>query len=123
MFSYVFSSPFLKFKNDKLYFLNKYDLNMSIYEKENYFMNYDDIITKKILKINNIDIEYDILLKENDKNLLIKIDIAENVDELELNTLIYCIEKYISGDEDIDNICKDIDIDILKLYSNKCIKI
>jgi hypothetical protein len=122
MNSYIFSSPFLKFKNNKVYLLNKYNLNNNNYDEDTYFINFNEIEKKKI-KINNIDVEYNILLNEDNKNLLIKIDVSDNMEELEINKILYYIEKYISGCEDFDNINQDIDSDILKKYDNKYIKI
>lgn len=51
MYSFVFSSQFLKFKNNKVYLLNKYDLNINNYDKENYFINFNEIDKKKYLKL------------------------------------------------------------------------
>jgi len=121
MYSCVFASQFLKFKNNKVYLLNKYDLNINTYDKENYFINFNEIDKKKKFKINNINVEYDILLNEDDKNLLIKIDIDENIENIELYKLIYSTEKYISGYEDFDIIYENDDI--LKNYSNKFINL
>lgn len=121
MYSYVFSSQFLKFKNNKVYLFNKYDLNINNYDKENYFINFNEIDKKKTFKVNNINVEYDILLNEDDKNLLIKIDISENIENTELCKLIYSTERYISEYQDFDVICENDDI--FKNYSNKYIKI
>jgi hypothetical protein len=121
MYSCVFSSPFLKFKNNKVYLLNKYDLNINNYDEETYFINFNEIDKKKTFKINNIDIEYDILMNEDDKNLLIKIDVSEKLEKIELDKLLYSTEKYISGYEDFNIMCNDNNI--LKNYNNKYIKI
>jgi len=120
MYSYVFSSQFLKFKNNKVYLLNKYDLNINNYE-ENYFINFNQIDKIKKFKVNNINVEYDILLNEDDRNLLIKIDVSENLENIELYKLMYSTEKYISEYKDFDIISENDDI--LKNYSNKYIKI
>jgi hypothetical protein len=121
MYSCVFSTQFLKFKNNKVYLLNEYDLAISNYDEENYFIDFNEIDKNKIFKINNINVEYNILLNENDENLLIRINISENLEDVELNNLLHCIEKYISGYKDFDVISENNDF--LKNYTKKIIKI
>jgi hypothetical protein len=121
MHSYIFSSPYLKYKNDKLYLLNNIDKNSKNYEEQTYFIDFNEIIIKKNIKINDIELEYDIIFYENDKNLLVKFDTLKDINEKELNKIIYSIEKNISGFD--DNYIDEEDNYISKKYSNTYIKI
>ena len=117
MCSYVFSSDFLKYRDNKVYLLNKHDLELKEYYEETYFIDFNEINTKKNIKVGDTELEYEILFYENDKNLLIKFDILNNSNDEDINRLIYSIEQNISG-YDVDTIFKNVDFDILKKYSN-----
>ena len=123
MNSYVFSSPFLKYKNNNLYLLERCDLNLTNYDEETYFIDFNEINKSKKIKINDLNLEYDILLYENDKNLLIKFNIDKKIDDLELNKVLFFIEKNISGFDQINNIYENINNDNFKNYINKYIQI
>jgi hypothetical protein len=124
MNSIVFSSPFLKFNNNKVYILNKYELNNKNYTEETYYMDFNDVNNKKTLTMNNKNFTYNILFNEDDKNLLIKIDFLDtldSVDDIELIKIMHYTEDIISGCDNITDF--NIDDDTLKNYFNKFIRI
>ena len=123
MFSIVFSSSFLKFKNDKVYLLNKYNLNIDNYDEETYFIDFNEINNEDILYIDNMKYQYKILLNEDNKNLLVKLDIENNLDETEFKKIMYCVEQHISCYENINSIYSNLEDDTLKQYSSKYIRI
>ena len=116
--SYLFMSPFFKCKDNKAYLLNKFNLNINNYYEDTYFIDIDEI-KKKQIKINDITIGYKILYAEDDMNLLIKIDISNDLTDLEINKIVYIIELNILCINKIQN----IDDETLKYYANKYIKI
>jgi len=121
MFSCVASLPYLKCKSDRAYLVNKNNMNNDNYYQDTYFVEIE--FNKRKIKINDIEIEYQILLCEDDKNLLIKFDILSDSNNLELNKIVYYIENNILEIDYDHRNYKDLDDDILKNYSNKYIKI
>jgi hypothetical protein len=111
MFSFIFQSQFLKFKNNKVYLFNKYDIknvNYDNYENESYYIDYSEIEkTKKIELFNNINIEYSISINENNEIYIKIMNINNSIDNMnvsELQKISYLTENNILGYHDIDNI-------------------
>jgi hypothetical protein len=127
MNSIVFVSPFLKFKNNKVYILNKYEINNKNYEEETYYIDFDDVNNKDYLTMNNKKFTYSILYNEDDKNLLIKVDFLDtlddidHIDDIELIKIMHYTEDIISGCDNIVDF--HINDDNLKNYFNKFIRI
>ena len=96
MHSYIYVSPYLKFKNNKVYILDQNNINSSDYENNNYYITLDNIQKKNIIQFNNTDIMYEIIHFENDKNLLIKINFDKDLISIEINRLMHFIDSLIS---------------------------
>lgn len=124
--SYIFLSPFLLYKNNKIFILSQYDIpkykeNIK-YGNELYYLEKNELEINNIVYINNNIIDYSIL--NYDKNLLIKININNEIDN-EINNIIkimYIIDSYISGINNIDEIYKNINNSIIELYNNRYFK-
>ena len=121
MFSIVFSSKFLRYKNNNVYILSENDIDNNNYDNETYFIDFNEININNVIKSNNYEYIFKIILKENDKNLLIRIDYLINTEYTELKKIMYCIEKRISGIHDF--IIDNIEDDTLNKYDISYIKI
>jgi hypothetical protein len=125
-FRYILNSPFLKFKNNNVHLLSRYDLDNNNYEEETFFIDLDNIISDDDLIVNNVSIEYRIILFEEDKNIIININVKEFYEPSFLYKIFHYVEKYITGDnnlynDDINNIYLDPDLE--NIYSNKYLQI
>lgn len=124
--SYIFLSPFLLYKNDKIFILSQYDIpkykeNIK-YENELYYIEKNELEISNIVYIDNNIINYSIL--NYDKNLLIKIKFDNETND-EINNIIkimYIIDSYISGINNLNEIYKNINSSIIELYNNRYFK-
>lgn len=76
-----FVSPNLKHKNGKIYYLNKYEMNLENYnyEYENYYLLLDELV----VKIDNIDVQLQI--SDNHDKIIIKFEYDDSsLEELNL---------------------------------------
>ena len=88
-----FISPNLKYKNGKVYYLNKFEINKSNvnYEHNNYFI---DINEKKE---KNKDYSYELFFNENDDNILVICNINDSIsDENKIKKIITEINSNLS---------------------------
>lgn len=91
-----FVSPNLKHKNGKVYYLNKYEMNLKNYnyEHENYYLLLDELI----IKIDDIDIK--LLISDNHDKIIIKFEYDDSsLEELnsmkkKINISLCNLEKY-----------------------------
>jgi hypothetical protein len=125
-FRYILNSPFLKFKNNNVHLLSRYDLDNNNYQEETFFIDLDNIIPDDDLIVNNISIKYKIIMYEEDKNIVINVNLEEFYEPPFLYKVFHYVEKYITGDnylynDDINNIY--IDPDLENIYSNKYLQI
>lgn len=98
MSTLIFSSPFLKYKNKKIYMLScNSDLKLTDYENEVYYLDYMDIKNSKSFEFLDYIIKYDIISCEEDKNVVIRLNIDKEVkDEKEMIKIMYLIESQIT---------------------------
>jgi hypothetical protein len=121
MYSCVFASSCLKYKNDKIYILsNKNDFGELNYEDNTYFIELDDLQKSGFIKYDNQIIEYDILSFDNDKNISIKMNFPENIEDNNMLKFMHITELYLSGVNDYeDKDVNDTNEFLIKKYSNK----
>lgn len=106
-----FVSPNLRYKNGKVYYLNKYEMNLNNYnyEEENYYYEIKDINKKMD------DIDFDLIISENDDKIIIQFEIEqERIDNI--NYLMKKINKSvinIDSDDGLTDIYNVYDIDIV----------
>lgn len=122
MYSCVFTSSLLKYKNNKIHILsNENDFNEVNYEDNTYFIELDDIKKNGSIKYNDKIITYDLLSFDQDKNISIKMNFIEDFDNDNMIKLMHLTDLYLSG---IDNIGEfSVHENIVKKYSNKYFRI
>jgi hypothetical protein len=122
MYSCVFASSFLKYKNNKIHILsNENDFNEVNYEDNTYFINLDDIKKTGSINYNDKIITYDLLSFDEDKNISVKINFMEDIGNEDMIKLMHLTDLYLTGIDDIDEL--SIDENIVKKYSNKYFRI
>jgi hypothetical protein len=97
MYNFEIKTPYLLYKNNKIYLLNYHELDNADYENNIYYLNDNEIKMNGNFLINNLKIVYNIKSLEDGKYLNVNI-IVENSDSFE--------ESYMSIL--LDNIHKDI---------------
>jgi competence protein ComGC len=106
MSTFIFSSPFLKYKNQKIYLFScNSDLKLVDYQNELYYIDYKDIKISKSFEFQDYMITYDIISCEEDKNIVIRLKIDKEVkDDHTMIKIMYLIESQITlYFEDITN--------------------
>ena len=91
-----FISPNLKHKNGKVYYLNKYEINLKKYnyEDENYYLMLDELV----VKIDNIDVQLQI--SDNHDKIIIKFEYDDssledlNLVKKKINVSLCDLESY-----------------------------
>jgi hypothetical protein len=130
MSSCIFSSPFLKFKNGKIYQLScDNDFKLLDYENEVYYIDYTDIKIQKSFDFLDHKIKYDIISYENDKNIVIKlISDKEIQDDNDIIKMMYLIESHIThiNMENINymnDVYNNTNNDIINKYNSRFIRV
>ena len=90
-----FVSPNLRYKNGKIYYLNKYEMNLNNYnyEEENYYYEMKEINKKMD------DIDFELVINENDDKIIIKFEIEEE----RMNNINYLMKKINKSVCNIEN--------------------
>ena len=130
MSSCIFSSPFLKFKNDKIYLLScNNDFQPLDYENEVYYIDYTDIKIQKSFDFLDHKINYDIVSHENDKNIVIRLNSDKEIkDDIDIIKIMYLIECHIThiNMENINymnDVYNNTSNDIINKYNSRFIRV
>ena len=122
MYTCVFASCFLKYKNNKIYILsNETDFNEVNYEDNTYFINLDDLKKSGVIKYNDKMINYDLLSFDDDKNISIKMNFDDEVDNDSMIKLMHSTDLYLSGIDNYEE--RELNENLVKKYSSKYFRI
>ena len=117
MLNCVFTTPYLKFNNQKLYILSDNDNETINYENETYYIDNADIDDSGEVKYNNNTYKYDIITKEDNQNIVIKVLLKDTYSENELINILHNIHCNIIKLENINEITENL----IAKYSKKYI--
>lgn len=124
MFTCVFSSPILKFKNDKIYLLTtKNDINCDEYENETYYIKLDEIQKSNKFSMSSNLINYDIITNRPNENLVIQMNFDNELTDDEMIKMMHAVGYHISGLEVNTDIYNNVNSDIINEYTNKYIRL
>ena len=99
MYYFEIKTPYLLYKNNKIYLLNYHELDNEDYENNIYYLNDNEIKMNGNFLINNLKIVYNIKSLEDGKylNVNIIVENSDSFDESYMSILLDNIHKDIGG--------------------------
>jgi hypothetical protein len=99
MYNFEIKTPYLLYKNNKIYLLNYHELDNEDYENNIYYLNDNEIKMNGNFLINNLKIVYNIKSLEDGKylNVNIIVENSDSFDESYMSILLDNIHKDIGG--------------------------
>lgn len=92
---YVFISPSLIFKNDKIYFLSDINDFTDDFEKNTYYIDFKDINQKGSFTYKTTAINYEIITPTDNKNLFVHFNFSDEYTTVNIGEFIHAFQNFI----------------------------
>lgn len=110
---YIFISPCLVFKNNKIYFLSNVNDFTEDFEKNTYYIDFKDIDKYGTFVHKNSTIQYEIITPTENKNLFIHFSYVDEITDINVGEFIYAFQNFIFDIKE-DSTTISIDLDKVK---------